>query len=493
MVIVFCVLVVTTSAITATSARESVLDRKTHIQDKLILDVPQVPPLCDEIKGLKKEKIDVGGWRLYVEEQGKGIPIVLANGGPGCTHQIFHPFFSQAAKYARVIYYDQRGEGQSDYDASAKSYTVRQAIEDLDNLRKALRIKRWIVVGHSYGGFVAQCYALEHPDNLAGLVLICTSSGTPNVAFDRTRQWDYMTGEEITKVRSVFADDKLTGEQRLYNACLNGDWKRQNFYRPTSDELARLVRYVWKPAPGFRERISSDMDLIDLKGKFASFDIPTLIVEARWDLTWNTDKPGKMQANHPGAKMVVFQNSGHSPFCDEPVRFFSALRGFVKSANAAPLPAAGRMGTRISWPPAVLGDIMAMGFPGSAEQASALLVEAEKAGLADWLAWYRLGLNLYAVNEYEKALVAFEHSEPLADGSGKPKWVFANASWKGIVLDLLSRREAALDSYRKAFDCYNNADRKEFPEDWAVQVGENWPVLDHKWIEERLKTPFERK
>jgi hypothetical protein len=74
-----------------------------------------------------------------------------------------------------------------------------------------------------------------------------------------------------------------------------------------------------------------DAGKVDLEGAFENCPIPTLIIEAKWDLTWNTDKPEKMQRNHPGSQLMVFQSSGHAPFADEPEKFFDLLKEFVTS------------------------------------------------------------------------------------------------------------------------------------------------------------------
>lgn len=91
---------------------ESVLDKKVHVEPEIITTIPSVPRWCDRLN-LKKQRITVGDAALYVEEEGKGTHLVLINGGPGGTHHYFHPWFSRAKKYARVIYYDQRGCGLS--------------------------------------------------------------------------------------------------------------------------------------------------------------------------------------------------------------------------------------------------------------------------------------------------------------------------------------------------------------------------------------------
>jgi len=143
--------------------RETVLDRTVYIEDSLVTELPQVEKWCDRLS-LKKNLVNVGDCELYVEEEGKGIPIVLLHGGPGSTHHNFHPYFSHAKKFARIIYYDQRGCGISDYERGDR-YTIDQAVQDLESLRKYLNINQWIVLGHSYGGLLAQYYATQHPES----------------------------------------------------------------------------------------------------------------------------------------------------------------------------------------------------------------------------------------------------------------------------------------------------------------------------------------
>ena len=309
--------------------RETVLDRKIHIHEAL-RDVPEVRPLCEQIAGLIARRVAVEDGTLYCEAQGAGTPLVLLSGGPGCSHHYFHPSFSRAASFAQVIYYDQRGTGQSDPDPTEERYALRQAVADLDRLRRELGFEQWVVLGHSYGGFLAQCYALEHPDRVLGMVLVCTSFTLPQAELGPSRQWDFMSPEEQARIKAVRQEPGVPEEQRIFNAHLNGDWKRQNYYRPSEEQLARMVRYEWTPSPGFRERINEDWgDQLDFAGKFDDFAPPTLLVEARWDLTWGADKPQVLHRHLPRAQLTIFEASGHNPFDDEPEAFFSLLSSFM--------------------------------------------------------------------------------------------------------------------------------------------------------------------
>lgn len=148
---------------------ETIFDRIVHIEPELHTELPEVFRWCDRLDLIKRH-INVGDCELYVEEEGKGVPLVLINGGPGGTHHYFHPWFSRAKEYARVIYYDQRGCGLSDYEPGENGYSVRQAVDDLEALREALNIEKWVLLGYSYGGFLAQYYTIHYPENVSGLV-----------------------------------------------------------------------------------------------------------------------------------------------------------------------------------------------------------------------------------------------------------------------------------------------------------------------------------
>jgi proline iminopeptidase len=309
------------------AGRETVLERKEHVEADLAQDVPHVPPLCDGMP-VSKQKVNVGDCRLYCEQEGEGTPLVLVNGGPGATHHYFHPYFSEAKDRFRVLYYDQRGCGLSDRRKGA-GYSVDQAVDDLEHLREAVKIDRWIVLGHSYGGTIAQCYAVKYPEHLAGLVLVDSAFYGLPVKASRTRQYDFVTSAETQAIQQIQANRRLTPEQKLFNAHLNGDWKRQSFYRPSREELARMALYEWKHDNALRPAITRSLESLDLKGVFDECPIPVLIMEGTWDLTWSADKSQQFARCFPAAKSVLFARASHSPFADEPENFFRALREFA--------------------------------------------------------------------------------------------------------------------------------------------------------------------
>ncbi|MEW6746271.1 MAG: alpha/beta fold hydrolase [Planctomycetota bacterium] len=463
---------------------ETVLDCIVHLEDEIVREIPELPQLCD-LMSSSKHRVDIGDCELYGEEEGEGVSLVLVNGGPGATHHYFHPFFSRARQFARVVYYDQRGCGLSDH-ASGGRYTFDQAVDDLERLRKALGIDRWIVLGHSYGGLLAQCYATRYPRATAGLVLVGASTGL-QVAMQPSRESLFMSSEERRRIRKIHADPSLSPEQRVYNAFLNGDWKRQSFYRPSRDAIARLARYEWKHDPSFRGEISETMN-VELGGLFADCPIPTLIVEGKWDLTWNTDKPGILLENHPGAELVLFEHSAHNPFADEPERFFQVLGDFVRSLPAMSEEKLSQWEKGLAERHEQAQESVArrIGSAGWGRRASEELAGQYEAAwleeIADPRVLLRLGFALYDTKRYQDGLDAFERMSRVT----RPGSVLAGVAlvWQGHMLDLLERREEAKARYQAAVAMNVNAPQRH------DQYG--LAYAPSRYAATRLESAFER-
>jgi len=117
--------------------------------------------------------LDVGeGHRLYVEQSGhpQGLPVVVLHGGPGGGSSPAMRRFFDPSVY-RVILFDQRGCGRSRPHASVEANTTWHLVSDIEAIRSALGIDRWIIFGGSWGATLALVYAQAHPDRALHLVL----------------------------------------------------------------------------------------------------------------------------------------------------------------------------------------------------------------------------------------------------------------------------------------------------------------------------------
>lgn len=313
---------------------ESVLDGKTHIEDSIHYSVPNLPRLCDSLT-FESSIVDIGNCGLFVEVEGEGTPIVLVNGGPGGTHHYFHPWFSALKRNHKIIYYDQRGTGQSDFEPD-DGYSFLQAVQDLEALRKQLEIESWVVFGYSYGGAVAQVYSLLYPEKVSGLILLNTLPVLQNHEFD-SDQKKYFSEEEKQKheeIINVAKAGKLNISTLIYNMQLNGDWKRQSFYKPTKNEMIRTALYEWVNDKKFNSIVSSSTDKYNLEGCFSEFPIPTLIFEGEHDLTWGHKKAEAIRENHPNARFLLVKQVAHPIFQENPDLIFSEINSFTQNLKS---------------------------------------------------------------------------------------------------------------------------------------------------------------
>jgi proline-specific peptidase len=481
-----------------TQERETVLDRVVHVEDG-IREIPETPRLESGLD-VSERRIDVGGAELYVEEEGTGVPLVLINGGPGGTHHYFHPWFSRAAEFARIIYYDQRGTGLSDFEPGEAGYSVEQAVADLDAMRIALGIEKWVLLGYSYGGFLAQYYTTMHPEHVAGLVLVGASPGLW-VDLGHSRQRDYLSDLEAGRMRAAReelrarrADEGWSRGEYLqlliYNNFLNGDWKRQHFYKPTPEQFAHIALYEWVNDANFNSIMNQSAQKVDLAGAFDNNPIPTLLLEGKWDLTWGDGKPTILSRNHPRARMVVIERAGHPVFSEHPDAFFGELEHLIRNVRpvtSSEIEAYRRhLGAwRAAWhsSPRYLLRAAGVGTSGSQQ-----IAEAYSRDWLEAMRWtpelLRIGFALYDTEQYEEALGAFVRVEEVGVMEGREDDQATALVWQGHLLDLLERRDEAIARYQRVVDMDLSGGARH------DQYGLVYSYSPY--AAERLQTPFDR-
>jgi proline iminopeptidase len=479
--------------------RESIHDRVVHIEPELVTDIPEAFRWCDRLD-LKKHRINVGDAELYVEEEGKGSSLVLINGGPGGTHHYFHPWFSRAKRYARVIYYDQRGCGLSDFTPGVNGYSVDQAIADLDAIRKALKIKQWIVLGYSYGGFLGQYYTVNYPDHIKGLILLGSSPGM-RTETGPSRKNEFLSEEEISRKKEIRAElqkfalktqmhRKMIIQLSIYNSFLNGDWKRQHYYKPSLERLAQMALYEWAHDKNFNQILNSSANAIDLTGAFDHNPIPTLIIEGKWDLTWAAEKPKIFHKNHPNAKMIMFEKASHGIYDEEPEKFFDVLKDFIQNLpEVKPEEIANYKTFLAAWDKKrksssnYMGESIDWGLKYSCKIADKYTREwLEKSDNPRM--FMRIGFALYDVKKYDEALLVFGRMQQVAAREKSPAQEAVALIWQGHMCDLLGKREEAIKHYQMAAE---------------MNIDETWMHVQYElrytlspYAKERTQKPFQR-
>lgn len=326
----------------------TIFDRPIRIVNEP-LPVPDVPR-HEPVLGIEGRLVEVeDGVRLWVEEVGEGPPLLLISGGPGTSHHYFHPHLVPASAFARLIYVDLRGVGQSDRVRPEGGYGVGSAVDDLEALREALDLQSWSILGNSFGGIIAQQYAVDHPERIDAMVLTSSAIAADVDLGIGVRQRDFMSAEEMARVEALYTVEGARvapvhgehfseEEQRevVFNAFMNGDWKRRHLCEMSVDEIARFARYEFVHDANYYDEMIASWQSLDLREELRELQIPTLIIEGRWDLAFAEWKPERMRRAFPQARLVMLEDAGHTLFEDDPQGFFSALQDFMADVHAAP-------------------------------------------------------------------------------------------------------------------------------------------------------------
>ena len=281
---------------------------------------------------------------IYYMSTGRGQPLMILHGGPGASHDYFLPYLLPLARYNRVIFIDERGSGRSQKLENPSGYTIENMVEDVEAVRQALGLGKISLLGHSYGGALAQAYALKYQRNLSHLILASTWSSTVamNQVFVRMKQ--NMTPElrdRIDKLEAerLFGHGKDYEKNRYTNDYMIAAWGEgyfpyvyHNHPDPNYDPIAQgntswdLYREMWGEHGEFV--IDGNLKSVEYTNRLSTIKVPTLVLVGEHDEC----DPSLSQTMHQkiaGSKLVILPNAGHMTFVDQTDMFIKTVHGFL--------------------------------------------------------------------------------------------------------------------------------------------------------------------
>jgi len=275
------------------------------------------------------QTIDIPGGKLYYHSigGGAGTPLIVLNGGPGFDHTYLHAStaWDSLAKNRRIIFYDQRGDGRSGPLKPGQSCTLADQIADLEALRTHLKLEKWDVLGHSWGGFLSMAYSARHPERVAHLLIV--DSAAPK--FSDTIFLFSQVFPETTERRSSYTFADEMGDKAASDASIR-EYLTMLFY---SNEKRDAFIAQMQPNAYSKEVFTTlirDIARFDLNPELPKFKMPVIVVTGRYDINVAPLVAYKIHNAIPGSKFVVFERSGHIPFFEEPEAFTAAVDSFLK-------------------------------------------------------------------------------------------------------------------------------------------------------------------
>jgi len=280
------------------------------------------------------------GHKIWTERVGEGpIKILILHGGPGFSHDYMNCFANFLPQEGYELhFYDQLGCGRSDRPEDPSLWNLPRYLGEVEEVRQALRLEDFVLVGHSWGGILGIEYALAHPERLRGFVL---SNMTASFA-------DFAAYTSVLKSRLPKA-----ARDRLEALETTGQSGSEEYARILEKEL--YTRYICRLDPWPKDlqhsfAVANGVIYNQMQGPnefvitgnlkdwnrwtdLPNIRVPTLVMGARYD-EMNPDSVRREAALIPSSTLFMSETGSHLAMWDDQTNYFHALISFLKTLRA---------------------------------------------------------------------------------------------------------------------------------------------------------------
>ncbi len=275
----------------------------------------------------------LNGVRAHYTVRGMaGRPALIAvSGGPGLDARGWDDF-ARIDDFVTIVQIHPRGSGLSD-PAPDNAYRLPDYASDIEALRVHLGLRQAIVMGWSHGGMIAQQLAFTYPDSLSQLILFDTTACFGEFLSDvaaavqgfKDQPW---FEDSFAALQAEWAGEYQTDEdmRALWAREMKFYFKRFGPREAAYHERAKHLPVRMAPLKTFNE---SEAPRLDLRPHLKNIKVPTLVIVGRHDFITNVAMAEELVRHIPGARLEIFEESGHFAMIEEPDKFFHMVRQFV--------------------------------------------------------------------------------------------------------------------------------------------------------------------
>jgi 3-oxoadipate enol-lactonase len=261
--------------------------------------------------------LNVLGIKLHFIDEGEGNSLFLLHGNAGSA-AVWRKVIPALRLHYRVVAHDRQGFGNSEKIESG-NFSPRSYAEELARLMDTLRVEKVHVCGISFGGMVAQCFALDFPDRTEGLILVGT---TP----DRTGRNVPETLAELERDGWPAVAERLTRS-----------WFR---FSSNPEDIAEAYAVALQSSQRMRELTVSALGSFDIKDKIASIRAHTLILVGEQDTTCPLSHAQMLKDRIPHSRLIQIPDCAHlvpveqpEVFCRHTIAFLDEIDQNIKASS----------------------------------------------------------------------------------------------------------------------------------------------------------------
>jgi proline iminopeptidase len=229
-----------------------------------------------------------------------------------------------------------RGSGDS-ADAPDGDYTLPAYAHDLAALLDHLGHDQAIVLGHSHGGMIAQRFAIDYPERVERLILADTAANLAAVVNDldaavapfRDQPW---FADAYDAIQREWAEEYETADE------MGELWLREmpfyfHHWGPAQEAFRATRPFLPTRLDSLRQFNAGEAQTMDLRPALGRVTAPTLVLVGRHDFITTPQMAADIARHIPAARLVIFEQSGHLPFIEEPDAWRDTIRAFIRPAR----------------------------------------------------------------------------------------------------------------------------------------------------------------
>jgi pimeloyl-ACP methyl ester carboxylesterase/DNA-binding winged helix-turn-helix (wHTH) protein len=234
---------------------------------------------------------------------------------------VFGPLWRAIAAEHRLVRYDARGNGLSDWDVDELSFDA--FVRDLETVVDATGLQRFALFGLSQGCAISVAYAAKHPERVSHLILCggFVRGRKRRGSADETANADAI----VQLMRQGWGQDNPAFRQLFTSLFIPDGTEQQTRW---FNDLQRITT-----SPENAVRLRQVVDEIDIGDLLPRVKAPTLVLHVRGDAVQPFDEGKRLAAGIPGARFVALEGRNHVPLQGEPAweRLVAEMRDFVRS------------------------------------------------------------------------------------------------------------------------------------------------------------------
>lgn len=266
-------------------------------------------------------------YELHGKEDGKAVFFIHGAPGLGDCRADINAFKSLEDKF-KLVFLDMRGSGRSE---GKPPYSHEQWTADIDDLRKHLNIDQIMIHGGSYGGFLSLEYVLRYPKHVTHVLLRDTAAN---------KDYHHISTEKALEANLPGVSKEALDSLWSGNVSSNQELKEifgalQPLYtvEQNQEKMNKKIDSIYYHYETHNYAFNTNQPNYDIKDQLKQILVPVLVSVGRHDWVTPVECSQVISKEIPNSKLIVYENSGHSPHAEENDKYLSNVRQFINETS----------------------------------------------------------------------------------------------------------------------------------------------------------------